>query len=251
MDVIQSDIDFYRLELVDKKYSGHSISLYMRAVYNLLRYLEDTRQIFINPASGLSIPVERHKIMPVPTEKEVEKLLVQPDVSTPTGIRDRALMETMYSTAVRLSEFISMNLQDVNQKEKVIKIMGKGNKERMVPLGKKAFYWLVKYIKDVRPVFLKNKPDQHALWLGVRGKRINPLIVGRIVKGYGKDAKIKTDITPHCLRRACATHMLRNGAHPVQIQFLLGHSGLRVLGRYLKITVNDMKDMHRKGKPGK
>jgi len=250
-DVTAEDIAAYRLELVDGDYAGQSIVLYMRAVRNLFRYLEDTQQIFINPAMDLIIPGAKDKIQPVPTEKEMEQLLVQPDVTTLSGIRDRAFMETIYSTAVRLEELIKMNIFDVSEKNRTIKVLGKGNKERMVPLGKQAAFWLTKYMQDVRPVFLKNRPDQHALWLGTKGKRIHPLIVERIVSGYGKKAKIKCCVTPHGLRRACATHMLRNGAHPVQIQLLLGHATMSTLSRYLKITITDMKNMHKKGKPGK
>ncbi len=250
-DVTSQDLETYRLELVDGGYSGNSIVLYMRAIRNLFKYLEKTQQIFINPAMGLIIPGVKGKIQPTPTEEDMERLLVRPDVATPLGIRDRAILETFYSTGVRLEELIKMNLFDVNIKNGEVKVTGKGNKERLVPLGKKAAFWITKYTTDVRPVFLKNKPARRALWLGVKGKRVHYIIVEKSVRRYAKEAGLACAVTPHALRRACATHMLRNGAHPVQLQLLLGHATLSTLSRYLKITVTDMIDMHRKGNPGK
>ncbi len=251
VDVTSKDLAAYRLELVDQAYAEHSIGAYLRTVRKLFKYLEDTRQIFVNPAGSMIIPGAKIKLKPVPTEEDMKNLLSQPDISTHEGIRDRAILEIMYSTGVRLEELIHMNIHDVRKKEKIIKVLGKGNKERMVPFGKKAAFWLTAYIQDVRPVFLQNRPDRHALWLGAQGNRIHPLIVERMVSGYGKQANITCRVTPHGLRRACATHMLRGGAHPVQIQLLLGHAGMSALSRYLKITVNDMLKMHSQTKPGR
>ncbi|MFZ2630171.1 MAG: tyrosine-type recombinase/integrase [Desulfosalsimonadaceae bacterium] len=251
VDVTSKDLAAYRLELVDQAYAEHSIGAYLRTVRKLFKYLEDTRQIFVNPAASMIIPGVKTKIKPVPTEEDMKNLLSQPDISTHEGIRDRAILEILYSTGVRLEELIHMNIHDVRKKEKIIKVLGKGNKERMVPFGKKAAFWLTAYLQDVRPVFLQNRPDQHALWLGTQGNRIHPLIVERMVSQYGKQANITCRVTPHGLRRACATHMLRGGAHPVQIQLLLGHAGMSALSRYLKITVNDMLKMHSQTKPGR
>jgi integrase/recombinase XerD len=181
----------------------------------------------------------------------MKALLSQPDISRPTGIRDRAVLEVFYSTGARLEELCGMNVHDADLKQGRIRITGKGNKERAVPMGRQAVYWTERYLKDVRPGFLRKRPDEPALWLGVAGKRINPLIVERFIRRYGEKAGIKHPVTPHTLRRACATHMLRGGAHPVQIQMLLGHASLRILSRYLKVTITDMMKTHARGKPGK
>ena len=250
-DVTLKDIKTYRLELVDQEYSDQSISLYLRAVRKLFKYLEETRQIFINPAANLIIPAPVKKLMPIPDESEMSILLTQPDLSNPTGLRDRAIMETFYSTGIRLEELLAMKVFDAERENGTVKVIGKGNRQRVVPLGREAGKWIKRYITEARPVLLKNKPDQKALWLGAKGKQIHPLIVERTVRGYGITAGIRCNITPHGLRRACATHMLRNGAHPVQIQMLLGHSTLSALSHYLKITITDMKAMHEKGNPGK
>lgn len=250
-DVTSKDLDGYRLELVDQGYADQSISLYLRSVRGLFKYLEDTGQVFINPAASLIIPRVKEKLKPVPSQDDMASLLSQPDLSTPTGIRDRAIIETFYSTGVRLAELTAMNIYDADLKQGRVKVTGKASKQRVVPLGRKAVFWTDKYLRQVRARFLRKKPDQHALWLGFAGRRIHHLTVERMVSDYGRKAGIKHAVTPHALRRACATHMLRGGAHPVEIQMLLGHGSLRVLSRYLKVTIADMMKTHSKGKPGK
>jgi integrase/recombinase XerD len=250
-DVTSKDLDGYRLELVDQGYADQSISLYLRSVRGLFKYLEDTGQVFIDPAASLIIPRGKAQIKPVPTEEEMQSLLSQPDISQPTGIRDRAVIETFYSTGARLAELCGMNVYDTDLKQGRVKITGKGSKQRVVPMGRQAVFWTHKYLKQVRPKFLRKRPDEHALWIGFAGKRINQLIVERFISDYGKKAGIRHPVTPHALRRACATHMLRGGAHPVEIQMLLGHGSLRVLSRYLKVTIADMMKTHSRGRPGK
>ena len=250
-DVTIKDLDSYRLELINQDYSDQSIGLYLRSVRKLFKYLEETRQIFINPASKLIIPSLKKEIKPVPDESQMITLIEQPDISKSTGIRDRAIIETFYRTGIRLEELILMDISDVDFINKCVSVIGKGNKQRVVPIGQQAVYWIDRYLIDVRPVFLRNKADNGALWLGFKGSRIHPLMVERFISDYGKKAKIHFPVTPHCIRRACATHMLRAGAHPVNLQMLLGHSNLSVLSHYLKITITDMKAMHEKGNPGK
>ena len=249
-DVSLKDLDDYRLVLVDDDFSNTSISSYLGVVRNLFKFCEETQTIFMNPATGLIIPKASYSLKSVPSVKEVKKLLGIPDISKPVGIRDRAIMEMFYSSGVRLEELIRMNVHDVDMKRGSVRVFGKGRKERVTPVGKQAVVWIGKYLIKIRPQFLKERQDEQALWLGQMGKRINPLIVERTVHRYAKKAGV-APITPHALRRACATHMLRGGAHPVHIQKLLGHATLKSLSHYLKITVNDMLKTHRKGKPGK
>lgn len=250
-DVTLDHLAAFRLELTDKGRSVHTIGLYLRSVRKLFAFLEETGQVFINPAHGLVLPKSKAHIRPVPTEDDMNALLSTPDTSAPRGIRDRALLETFYSTGVRLEELVNMNISDLDIKQGRVKVTGKGNKQRVVPMGRQAVFWTDKYLKDVRPGLVKNRLDEHALWIGMKGRKINPQTIERLVKAYGQQAGLSCPITPHALRRACATHMLANGAHPVQIQLLLGHSTMSALSHYLKITVTDMKNMHRKARPGK
>ena len=249
-DVTAADLEKYRLLLVERNYSDPTRELYLRCVRDFFRHLEKTQRIFINPAEDIVIHRPGRKLQPVPTEEEVSRLLAQPDVTTPEGIRDRAYLETFYSTGVRLEELTGLRLYDPLVKQGRLRVFGKGRKERVVPLGRQACFWLRKYVKDVRPQLQKN-PDEPALWLGVRGGRpLHRFQIQHDIKRYAEQAGTATHITAHSLRRACATHMLRNGAHPVQIQMLLGHATLHNLSQYLRVTITDMTKMHRRSKPG-
>ena len=251
-DITLADLEKYRLELVEAQMTSSSIYIYLSYIKRFFEYLEDTQRIFINPASNLILPKCKRKLQAVPNEKDVEKLLAQPDISTEDGIRDRAIIEVFYSTGLRLEELTSLQVFDPDLKNRIIRVIGKGSKERIVPLGKQAVFWLRQYIAKVRPKLLKGKLDEHALWIGSQwSRKLHPIIIQRNIREYGKTARASVRITPHALRRACATHMLRAGAHPVQIQFLLGHTSLRTLSQYLKVTVKDMKNMHKKSKPGR
>ena len=251
-DVSLTDLEKYRLELLESQMASSSVYIYLSYVKRFFEYQEDTHRIFINPARDLILPKCKRKQQPVPNEEDVEKLLAQPDVSTQDGIRDRAIIEVLYSTGLRLEELTTLKIFDPDLKNKIIMVTGKGSKERIVPLGKQAIFWLRRYIEKVRPKLLKGKLDEHALWIGSQwARRMHPIIIQRNIREYGQSAGASVRITPHALRRACATHMLRAGAHPVQIQLLLGHTSMRTLSQYLKVTVTDMKNMHKKSKPGR
>jgi integrase/recombinase XerD len=258
-DVEPGDIEQYRLLLSRQDLAPATTYAYLRAVRSFFAFLEAHQHLFASPTRTLSLPRPAAKLQPVPSEAEIRRLLGRPNTSTPLGARDRAIIELLYSTAVRLEEFVRLNLYDVDMpagsaaaNPTTLRIRrGKGGKGRVVPLGAKALFWLKSYLNHVRPALARRQLDEHALFLGKLGRRIHPRTLGHILKAYGLEARIKTPITPHALRRACATHMLRRGAHPVMIQMLLGHSSLKSLSQYLKITITDLKKIHAKSKPGR
>jgi len=142
-----------------------------------------------------------------------------------------------------------------------LRVLGKGSRERMLPLGEEACAWLRRYCDDARPALLGRLPASNAqadsadaavdaLWISARGKPFNGQGISVMLKKYGRQAKLSVNITPHSLRRACATHMLRNGAHPVQIQMLLGHATMRHLAQYLRLTIGEIREMHSQSRPG-
>jgi integrase/recombinase XerD len=231
--------------------AGATVDGMISDVKKFFRYLEDTQRIFSNPLALLKVKWTPKRLKPVPTEAEMKRLLSQPDTSKKTGIRDRALMETAYSTGSRLGELIGMTIFDIDLDKGVVRVTGKNSKERMVPLGRHAVKWLGEYLRIVRPVWLGVKLDVHALWLGKYGKALRKSAIEMILETHSNGAGIRQKITPHSVRRACATHMLRGGAHPVQVQMLLGHATLTTLGQYLQVTVKDMKNMHKKSRPGR
>ena len=250
-DITLKDLEKYKLSLMDSNLSENTVDSYMRTLRNFFKYLEDKHHIFISPAGDLITNRPRPRLQPVPSEEDVRKLLCLIDVSKPSGIRDRALFETVYSTAARREEIIGMDLSDIDFRNHTARVFGKGRKERTVPLGKAALYWLGKYIDEVRPEFIKNNADEPALWIGKNTHgRINMLIVGTLIKDYARQAGIKMNVTLHSLRRACATHMLNNGAHPVFIQLLLGHATMKTMCHYLKVTITELRKMHSKTRVG-
>lgn len=250
-DITEADVEMYRRKVMSSHLALNTVVSYLTAIQSLFKYLEDRQELFINPAASLIIPIRKRRLQPVPTEDEVKKILARPDVSTPSGIRDRALLETLYGSGVRVTELRMMDIYDVNLKQGLARVLGKGEKERMVPLSRLSIFWTNAYLNDVRPGFAKHNPGNPALWMGPRGSRLHLLSIERNIHDYGIKAGIKCPVTPHALRRACATHMLRNGAHPAAIQMLLGHATLESLSHYLKITITDMIKTHSRGKVGK
>jgi integrase/recombinase XerD len=248
-DVTSSDIDDYRLYLIEQNYSDGTQSLYLNNLRLFYDFLEKHQHIFANPAKGLIVRRPKEKLQPVPSLEEIKILLLQPDVSTLTGVRDRAMIETAYTSGIRGNELIRLKITDLDLKYKILRIIGKGDKERLAPLGQKAVYWLKKYLEEARPLLIKDK-SQTALWISeTRGILSLDTVNGKL-KQYARKGGIQTRLTVHGLRRACATHMLQKGAHPVQIQKLLGHATIYSLSQYLKITITDMQKMHQRSKPG-
>jgi len=251
-DVQPADLDAYRLALVDRGLKVNTLNAYLLSVRKFFRFLEQTQRIFDNPAAELLIPrVQRRIAYRIPTVAEIKRLLEQPDLSKPRGFRDRALLEVAYSTGCRLNELMQMQIFDPDLQNGYMRVKGKGNKERVVPLGKQAVFWLEQYLPAARGKLLRRDPDLHALWIGSWGRPLSDQIWRRRVREYADRAGITPPLTPHMLRRACATHMLQRGAHPVQLQMLLGHASLQHLSHYLRLSIKDIKEQHERSKPGK
>jgi len=250
-DVSAETVEAYRLHLVERGLASASLELYMRSVRLLFNWLEETGQLFLNPCRLLIVPNPGRKLLPVPTEEDIRKLLAQPNVSMPKGIRDRALIEVAYASGARREELVRMSIFDPDLKAQTVRIQGKGNKERVVPLGRHAVHWLKQYLDHVRPKLQCGRIDEEALWLGNEGMSQSGQSINLQVKTHARAAGISVPVTLHSLRRACATHMLQRGAHPVQIQMLLGHSTMKHLSQYLRLSIRDIKAMHQKSRPGK
>jgi len=213
-------------------------------------WLTEEGELLLNPAEHLQLKEPRLPLLDVPTEQDVERLLAQPDTGRPVGVRDRAIMEIIYGSGLRRGEICAMTLRDVDIPRRRIRVMGKGRRERVVPMSAQAARWLDAYVQHARYTF-RAPAAEAALWLGVFGRPLDKPGVTQMVAVHRERAGIVMQITPHALRRACATHMLRNGAHPVSVQHLLGHASLAHLSRYLEVTIRDLKRTHRRSKPGR
>ena len=249
-DTDESTIDGYVNMLIDEGVSANSRDVYIRTLRRFYSYLEKETVIFNNPTLDIVSHTD-NRLKSVPSESEMFMLLKEPNVSTTLGIRNRAILETAYSAGLRMNELINIKIFDIDLINGLLLINGKGNKERTVPLGKQAIFWIDEYLKKSRDKLLKDNIDEHALWIGKLHNAINAVIINSMIRKYARQSGMKTHITVHSIRRACATHMLSNGAHPSQIQLLLGHSTMKHLRQYLRISDSEIKKMHSKSKVGK
>ena len=250
-DITSDHLETYRLRLTEVNLSNATIYVYLRSARFFCNWLEQHHAVFLNPARTFVILKVKRRLQHVPTEADIRRVLSAPNTGTAVGVRDRAILEVFYTCGLRKGELLNLSIFDPDMGTGHLRIMGKGRKERMVPLGRHAVFWLNRYLESARPALSKNA-DETALWISkTSGLKLSEASIDRLIRDYAGQAGIKGRISAHSLRRACASHMLKNGAHPVQIQMLLGHSSLKCLGQYLKVTITDMQHMHERSKPGK
>jgi len=206
-----------------------------------------TRQNYIpsNPASELELPrTERRLPMTPLTTREVETILIQPDLSDPIGVRDRALLETLYSTGIRRMEVVGLQLDDVLIEKGAIMVrQGKGRKDRVTPIGGRALQWIERYCEDVRPR-LAMEPYERTLFLSLYGEAISPDYLTRLVGQYVRKADIGRTGSCHLFRHACATLMLENGADMRYVQSMLGHDCIASTQIYTELSIRQLKKVH-------
>ncbi len=218
---------------------------YLTAVRGLFRWLARQNLTLHNPAADLVLP-RTPKRLPkhVLSVEEVERILAAADVGTPIGLRDRAILETAFSTGSRRKELVALLLCDVEYDRGTVRIReGKGGHERVVPIGERAAAWVDKYVHEVRPSFVV-PPDEGVLFLTHRGKPIEADSLSVIVRGHIERAGIEKEGSVHLLRHACATAMLENGADVRYVQELLGHARLDTTTIYTRVTIQKLKEVH-------
>ena len=246
-EVTPAVIEAYRRHLRSRRFSPASEETYCRGIKRFFDALERRQRVFENPFAGTGPLRREHKQVPVPSEAEIQTLLAVPDVSTPWGLRDRALIEVAYGSGARLEELARMKRGDIDLANGTLRILGKGRRERVVPLGKPAVVWLERYLTQVRAK--RASPGTDMVWIGLRGP-ITRSGIGLAIRACALKANTATAITPHGLRRACVTHMLAHGAHPVELQMLLGHASLTHLSAYLRVSFRELKAMHERSRLG-
>lgn len=241
--VAQEDIISYLAVLREKNYAGSSICRALVAIKVFFRFLKKEKSIAENTAFFLDSPKIWQQIPEVLTYDEVERFLKQPDVTTWTGARDKAILEIMYASGLRVSEVCSLNIHDVD--DSFVKVKGKGGKERLVPIGEEALQSIDAYLA----LFRKESAKEKALFLSKNGRRIDRMTIWKQVKLYAKKAEILREISPHTLRHSFATHLLENGADLRIIQELLGHASIGTTDRYTHISQRHLTDAFSKFHP--
>ncbi len=220
----------------------HSV---LKGFYNFLIYEE---LIDFNPLSGISTPKKWNVLPKYLTIDEVSELLELPNMSKSIGIRDKSILEMMYATGLRISELIGLKTNNIYLEENFIRVMGKGNKERVIPFGKKAGQYLIEYYEKARQLLLKDKTTDF-VYLNARGSGITRQGAWKIIKAYGLKLGITFDLSPHVLRHSFATHLLENGADLRSIQLLLGHSSISTTEIYTHLAKNRIQESYQKHHP--
>jgi len=244
----RDNITDYLLSLKDKGLSGNSVSRALVSIKMFYKFLAQERLIKDNVAGVLESPKLIRPLPNVLNVAEVEKLLTAPDIKSWQGMRDRAALELLYATGMRVSEIVDLPTSTVNLDVGFIKCKGKGDKERVVPIGSKARDSITRYLEKVRPKLLKGGSDNH-LFLSRLGKKVSRQSFWKMMKKCAKQARIKKEITPHTLRHSFATHLLERGADLRVVQELLGHSDIATTQVYTHINKERLKAIHRQFHP--
>ncbi|MDO4990748.1 MAG: site-specific tyrosine recombinase [Eubacteriales bacterium] len=230
--------------------NGKSVATVSRSIASikcLYSHLFIKQLITVNPAQGLIPDKNTQKLPEILTSKEVELLLEQPECIDPKGYRDKAMLELLYATGIRVTELIELNISDVNLSAGVIRCQSR-NKERFIPMYSAAVKALSDYITLVRPQMIL-LPDEQSLFVNVSGERMSRQGFWKIVKHYQKKAGIEKDITPHTLRHSFAAHLLENGADIHAIQEMLGHADISSTHMYSQLVKKQLKDVYNKAHP--
>lgn len=215
--------------------AASSTARFVAAVRSLYRFQCLTGQLAANPAEDLQAPRRMSTLPRFLSARDVDALIAAPDVSTPGGLRDRALIEVLYATGLRVSELVGLRLADVRLGEGWIQCLGKGHKQRIVPLGAEAAAWLERYLKESRPTLTRRR-ESPWVFVNVRGgTRLSRGGFWRLLKGHGRAAGIKAPLSPHVLRHSFATHLLERGADLRAIQAMLGHADLSTTQIYTHV----------------
>lgn len=232
------------------KASGKSTSTIARCIASMkcfYAHMLSAGHISANPAAGLMAEKTEHKLPQILTNKEVELLLEQPQCVDMKGYRDKAMLEVLYATGIRVSELIALNVDDVNLSGGVLRCKSK-NKERFIPLYPAAVKALTEYIEFIRAQMIA-APNEQALFVNVNGERMSRQGFWKLIKTYQQRAGIEKDITPHTLRHSFAAHLLENGADLRSIQEMLGHSDISTTQVYSQVVKKQLKDVYNKAHP--
>ena len=238
--------------LADRMGSGikaRSTARALSCLRSFYRYLLREKVIKVDPTLRIDNPKLGRPLPHSLTESDVERLLAAPDLTTPIGIRDRAMLEVLYACGLRVTELVSLRLTDMNLRQGVLRVMGKGSKERLVPLGEEAISWLQRFIQDSRDELLKKNLSEDVVFPSNQGKMMTRQTFWHRIKIHAQDAGIKKKLSPHTLRHAFATHLVNHGADLRVVQLLLGHSDLSTTQIYTHIAQQRMKELHAEHHP--
>ncbi|RKD27860.1 integrase/recombinase XerD [Caminicella sporogenes DSM 14501] len=237
----------YLLYLQKRGRAASTISRNLASIRSLYQYMLNKNIIKNDPTFNLESPKAEKKLPCVLSLSEVERLLEQPDENTSIGARDKSMIELLYATGIRVSELVSLNIDDISLELGFIRCQGKGERERVIPIGSLAKRALETYVNKYRSKLAKK--DEKALFVNYYGKRLTRQGFWKIMKRYTKKANINKKITPQTLRHSFATHLIQNGADLKSVQEMLGHSDISTTQIYMQLTKNRIREVYNKTHP--
>lgn len=243
-DLVDFLASLYRQHLESKSVARHLVSL-----RNFFRFAQIQELVPADPTINLESPKIRRSLPGYLRLEEVEKLLAQPDAKSPLGLRDRAMLEVLYSAGLRVSELVNLRVTDLDTKVGCVRCIGKGDKERIVPVGKKALGMVERYLRDARPKMIGKFAGSPTLFVNRRGRPLSRVGVWKILSAYGRLAGLRVALTPHMLRHSFATHLLERGADLRSVQLMLGHADISTTQIYTHVVEERLKQIYKAHHP--
>jgi integrase/recombinase XerD len=249
--VTRGDLVDFLASLYREKLESRTVARHLVTLRNFFRFAQIQELIAADPTINLESPKVRRTLPGYLKLEEVERLLNQPDANVPLGLRDRAMLEVLYSTGLRVSELVSLRVSDLDGKTGCVRCIGKGDKERIVPVGRKALGMVDKYLREARPEILKKgkAASSPTLFVNRRGASLSRVGVWKILSGYGRRAGLRVALTPHMLRHSFATHLLERGADLRSVQLMLGHADISTTQIYTHVVEERLKQIYKAHHP--
>jgi integrase/recombinase XerD len=249
LETAHTDIQgFLAYLFTQQKAKATSTSRAISSLKRLFRYLMRQNRITVDPTLQIATPKLPRSLPKSLTEADVELLLNAPDAETPMGMRDRTMFEVLYATGLRVSELVGLSVTQVSLDMGVVRVMGKGSKERLVPLGEEALDWVKRYLQEMRPVLLAGKVCDE-LFVTQRGEGMTRQMFWYLIKQHARQGGLDKPLSPHTLRHAFATHLLNHGADLRVVQMLLGHSDISTTQIYTHVARERLKALHAQHHP--
>jgi integrase/recombinase XerD len=247
-EITKQDIIAFLAWQMDSGAEYSTIARSLSSIKTFCKFLVLDGYLEVNPAGDLETPKIRRKLPRVLSVEEVDRLMEAPNVVLPLGLRDRAMLELMYGTGVRVSELLSLQMEDINFTAGLLRCLGKGRKERIIPVNQTASDWVQRYLARSR-LLLAKKPAERALFLNSRGQPMTRQGFFKILNVYVKATDIHQDVTPHTLRHSFATHLLENGADLRAVQEMLGHADISTTQIYTHLTRARLREVYQQYHP--
>jgi len=250
--VNREDVVDFLSHLYRQKLDSRSVSRYLVSLRSFFKYALAEELVRKDPTENLESPKIRQSLPSYLRKEEVERLMSAPSPNTPVGLRDRAMLEVLYSTGLRVSELLNLRISDMDMRMGCVRCIGKGDKERLVPIGRKAIAAVEAYLAGARPKLLRwgaPPPHNHVLFLTVAGRRLSRITIWKILHDYGVKLGLRGRLTPHKLRHSFATHLLEGGADLRSVQLMLGHADIATTQIYTHVVEERLKEIYKAHHP--